>query len=106
MRKCIKKDGTRLTSSEKNKRYRQKKKSEDQEFLRSLVKRVEFQPDTGEFIELTPDNDEYYSFWYETSDYLIWRLKLLNNTENKTVDEFNEIRILEKLLKDIYPMIF
>ncbi|MFT8912954.1 hypothetical protein [Zymomonas mobilis] len=106
MRKCIKEDGNPLTSSEKNKRYREKKKHEDQEFLRSLVKRVEFQPDTGEFIELKPDDPEYDSFWYETSDYLIYRLKLLDNTENKTVDQINETRVIEKLLKDIYPDMF
>lgn len=106
MRKTIKSDGTRLTSSEKNKRYRQKKKYEEKEFLRSLVKRVEFNSDTKEFIELTPDNDEYYSFWYETSDYLLYRLKLLDNKKNKTTDEINEIRIIEKLLKDVYPNMF
>lgn len=106
MRKCIKSDGNRLTSSEKSKRYRQNKKKKHQDFLKSLVKRVEFNTDTKEFIELTLENDEYYSFWYETSDYLLWRLKLLDNTKNKTTDEINEIRIIEKLLKDIFPDMF
>ncbi|MBV1838459.1 hypothetical protein [Acetobacter estunensis] len=105
-RKTIKSDGIRLTSAEKNKRYRQKKKYEEKEFLRILVKRVEFKPDTGEFIELMEDDPEYHSMWYETSDYLEWRLKLLENRKEPTTDERNEIRILEKLLKDILPDIF
>lgn len=106
MRKTIKEDGTPLSSSEKSKRYRHNKKKKHQDFLRSLVKRVEFNTDTKEFIELTPENDGYYSFWYETSDYLLYRLKLLDNTKNKTTDEINEIRIIEKLLKDIFPSMF
>lgn len=106
MRKTIKEDGSPLTSSEKSKRYRHNKKKKHQDFLRSLVKRVEFNIDTKEFIELTSDNDEYYNFWYETSDYLLYRLKLLDNKTNKTTDEINEIRIIEKLLKDVYPNMF
>lgn len=106
MRKTIKEDGSPLTSSEKSKRYRQNKKKKHQNFLRSLVKRVEFNTETKEFIELTENDEEYYSFWYETSDYLLWRLKLLDNTKNKTTDEINEIRIIEKLLKDIFPDMF
>lgn len=106
MRKTIKEDGTPLSSSEKSKRYRHNKKKKHQDFLRSLVKRVEFNTETGKFIELTENDEEYYSFWYETSDYLLWRLKLLDNTKNKTTDEINEIRIIEKLLKDIFPSMF
>lgn len=106
VRPFIKDDGTPLSSAEKNKRYRQKKKYEEQEFLRSLVKRVDFIPDTGKFVELTPDNPEYHSLWYETSDYLEWRLKLLENRKEPTTDEKNEIRIIEKLLKEVYPHMF
>ncbi|MCP1242747.1 hypothetical protein GOB86_10025 [Acetobacter lambici] len=106
MRKTIKEDGTRLTSSEKSKRYRQNKEKKHQDFLKSLVKRVEFNTETNEFIELHPNDDGYYSFWYETSDYLLYRLKLLDNSKNKTTDEINEIRIIEKLLKDIFPDMF
>lgn len=106
MRKTIREDGSPLTSSEKSKRYRHNKKKKHQDFLRSLVKRVEFNTETNEFIELHPDNDEYYSFWYGTSDYLLWRLRLLDNTKNKTTDEINEIRIIEKILKDIFPDMF
>ncbi|BCI67428.1 hypothetical protein AAJCM20276_20520 [Acetobacter aceti] len=106
VRPLIKGDGTTLSSSEKNKRYRQKKQKENQEFLRSLVKRVDFRPETREFVELTEDNPEYHSFWFETSDYLEWRLKLLENRKEQTNDEKNEIRVLNKILQDIYPDVF
>lgn len=44
-KKTIKEDGTRLTSSEKNKRYRQKKKQkekEQHEFLKSVLEGTEY----------------------------------------------------------------
>lgn len=37
MRKTIKSDGTRLTSSEKNKRYRQKKRQKQQQQKEMLI---------------------------------------------------------------------
>ena len=98
----INRDGRPLTSSEKNKRYRAKKQKEEQEFLQSLVKRMEFKPETGKFIELHPDDPEYYNLWYETSDYFLWRLKLLENQKNQTADGKNEVRVLEKILKQTY----
>ncbi|GBR68471.1 hypothetical protein AA0312_0929 [Acetobacter tropicalis NRIC 0312] len=71
-----------------------------------MIKIIDFNPETREFIELTPDNEEYHSFWYETSDYLIWRLKLLENQKAHTNEEQNEIKEIERILKDTYPMTF
>lgn len=45
MRKTIKSDGTRLTSSEKSKRYREKKRQkqkEQQEMLRAFLNGLEY----------------------------------------------------------------
>lgn len=55
MRKTIKSDGTRLTSSEKNKRYRQKKKQKEKEQKEMLM------------AFLNGTEDEYIREWMENN---------------------------------------